>query len=238
MRMIGIIPVRMGSTRFPGKPLAMIGGVPMVGRMVEIVKATERVFPYYVATPDDEIVQYCQLHGIPHIVTSGDCRSGTARVHDAMRQLSNQPDDCVMNIQGDEPLLKPESLDALAAAFNDYRTQIASLCFKPADQKYLFDPGRVKVLLGTNGVALHFARIVQTSLPIFSLIRQHIGVYAFRRDVLAQLAMMSADPDLEQRPWIRHGYNIRMVEIDYGTVPVDRPDDVAAVELELTKRAG
>lgn len=229
MRNIGIIPVRMGSIRFPGKPLVPIAGVPMVKRMWDIVAKTETIYPYYIATADAEIIEYCEREKLAYIVTAADCPNGTHRVIDAMRQLSEQPGDVVVNVQGDEPLLKPESLDSICRAFADYKTQIASLCFDPPDRRYLSDPNRVKVLVGTNGVALFFGRTVQTSLPVFDHFRQHIGVYAFRRDILRQIGTMAPDSDLEQRPWVRRGYDIKMVEIDYEPIAVDRPDDIKRV---------
>lgn len=223
----------MASTRFPGKPLVPIAGRPMVHRMFDIVAATKSIQPYFIATADSEIIDYCERNKLPYIVTAADCQTGTHRVMDSMRQLSNQPGDVVFNIQGDEPLLKPESLDALADAFKDIKVKIASLCFRPPDRKYLSDPHRVKVLVGTNGVALFFGRTVKTSLPVWEHFRQHIGVYAFDRSVFEQLAMMKADPDLEQRPWVRRGYDIRMVEIDYETIAVDRPDDIRRVNERI-----
>jgi 3-deoxy-manno-octulosonate cytidylyltransferase (CMP-KDO synthetase) len=235
--MIGIIPVRMGSIRFPGKPLAMIGGRPMIERMVDIVATAKRIYPYYVATADREIIEYCEREKLPYIVTAADCLTGTQRVFDSMRQLSNQPGDCVMNIQGDEPTLKPESLDRLATVFDDPRATIASLCFRPSDRKYLADPARVKVLVTDNGTAMFFGRTVNTRLPLFDHFRQHIGVYGFRLDILPQIGTMPPDTDLEQRPWMRH-WDIRMVDVDYETVAVDRPDDIARVESVLAERAG
>jgi 3-deoxy-manno-octulosonate cytidylyltransferase (CMP-KDO synthetase) len=232
VRAIGIIPARMASTRFPGKPLAQIAGRPMLRRMVDIVSKTASIYPYYVATADPEIIAYCMAEKIDYIVTRSDCRSGTARCADAMRQLSNREGDIVVNIQGDEPLVRPESLDALTLSFNDPEVEVASLCFAPSNAAFSSDRNRVKVLVGDGGNALCFTRSMMAA-SLWQLYRQHVGVYAYRRDILNRIVNLPAVNDLEQLAWMLDGTAIRMVEIDYETVAVDSPADIAEVEKRI-----
>ena len=230
MRTIGIIPARMASTRFPGKPLAQIHGKSMLLHVWMAAGMGSAILdPVFVATADKEIIDWCEFIGIKYIVTRSDCRNGTERCHDAMRQLSNQPGDVVMNVQADEPMIRPESLDALARAFDDPAVDIASLCFAPKSARMMSDRNRVKVLVGEGSDALGFARSI-TAAPLWELYRIHVGVYAYRRAVLRRLAGMEPIGDLEQLAWMQAGYRIRMIEIPYKTIAVDAPGDIAKVE--------
>lgn len=222
MRATGIIPVRMASGRFPGKPLAMIAGKPMVQWVWEALAGSRLVFPHYVATADLEIVQYCEANGIDYLVTASTCGSGSERVFDAMRQLASRDDEVVLNVQGDEPTIRSSSLDDLARAFNDDRVQVASLYYRPAGKDYMADPNKVKVILTDKGDAFSFSR---KPIRWFNNHGVHVGVYAYRRRILGILATLPW-PDLEQIAWMRAGWSIRMIEIDYETASIDRPKDV------------
>jgi 3-deoxy-manno-octulosonate cytidylyltransferase (CMP-KDO synthetase) len=229
MRFIGIIPVRMESVRFPGKPLAPIAGRPMLRHVWDAVAASKSIYPYFVATDSRNIIDYCTAEKIAYIETARTCRNGTERCHDAMRSLAQRdPDDIVVNVQGDEPLVRPESLDALCRAFTP-ETRIASLYFKPATPRFVGDRNRVKVLVGESGDALAFTRAA-TAPGLWRLYGQHVGVYAYRRDLLPRLVKMEPVGDLEQLAWMRERIAVRMVEIDYETHAVDRPEDIAEVE--------
>lgn len=233
MRAIGIIPARMASTRFPGKPLAELAGRPVVEWVWLAAKKSRNLFQAFVATPDPEIVEACATRGMPYIVTARTCRNGTERCHDAMRQLAQrEPDEVVLNIQGDEPLLRPESIDALIDAFLDPAVKIASLCHRPAGRDEVRDPNRVKVISKENGDAFSFSRRAPRAAVGH---RIHVGVYAFRRRILTELARLPVAKDLEQTAWLRAGYGIRMVEIDYRTCPIDRPEDLAQAEIALLR---
>jgi len=237
MRFIGIIPVRMGSKRFPGKPLTSICGKPMLYHVWGAALMSQMIEPLFIATADKEIIEWCEFIGLKYIITRADCRNGTERCHDVMRQLAmRDPDDIVINVQGDEPMIRPESLDALARAFNDPAVQIASLYFRPSSLAFGSDPNRVKVLVGGNGDAFSFSRTMGTAY-LWRLYGQHVGVYAYRRDVLAKLITYAPEGDLEQCAWMRHGYRIRMVEIPYQTMAVDAPKDVARVESAMCPSA-
>jgi 3-deoxy-manno-octulosonate cytidylyltransferase (CMP-KDO synthetase) len=236
MRAIGIIPARMASTRFPGKPLAPIAGRAMLRRVYDAVRAARVIEPYYIATPDAEIEGYCRENKLNYILTRSDCRNGTERCYDAMRQLAmRDPDDIVINIQGDEPLVRPESLDELARQFIDPRVKIASLYYMPKTNSGVVDPNVVKVLVGDNSTALAFTRRV-TAPTLWSLYGRHVGVYGYRRDELSKIVNLSPSSDLEQMAWMRARYEVRMVRIDYETVGVDTLEDVADAEIVLRER--
>jgi 3-deoxy-manno-octulosonate cytidylyltransferase (CMP-KDO synthetase) len=229
MRAVGIIPCRMASTRFPGKPLAMINGVPMVRRVYEAVKKTEFIYPIYVATPDQEIIDYCQSQGIPVIVTSGECGNGTERCNDAMRQLAaRDPDEVVINIQGDEPMVRPESLDALVRAFDDPLVQIASLYFRAPDYALLMNENRVKVTVSHYGKAAKFSRRYDAYTGSGE-VGIHVGVYGYRRPVLAHISNLPRT-SLEQTAWLDEGWQIRMVKTEHASHPVDVPGDIEGIK--------
>ena len=233
MRAIGVIPARMASTRFPGKPLAKIGGREMLLRVWDVVSASRLLWPNYVATPDHEIALLCIRERIPFIVTAAACSTGTERVIDAMRQPSFKEGDVVVNVQGDEPTVRPESLDALVEAFADPEVNIASLYFHPENAAGISDRNRVKVLVDEAGDALCFTR--SASAPMWRLYGIHVGVYAFRRRLFSVLREIPPDVDLEQNAWMRAGLRLHMIEIPYATAPVDCPGDVAGVETKTAK---
>lgn len=237
MRAIGIIPARMASTRFPGKPLAMIAGKPMLWHVCRAVQLSRIVYPYFVATPDREILDVCRAWGVPTIFTSPTCANGTARVAQAVNQLARRdPDEIIINVQGDEPAIEPETLDALALAFNDPAVKIASVFFRPAAAPgFIADPNRVKVLVNGAGDAALFTRTVHQAY-LWRTFGQHVGVYGYRRETLAELAALAPSPSLEQLAWMRAGYRIRMVEIEGETVAVDMPEDLRRAESVLAAR--
>ena len=234
-RAIGIIPARMESTRFPGKPLAPIAGNPMLRHVCDAVSRSRTLYPHSVASDSPEIIEACKAWGVPTIPTSRSCLTGTERVHDALRHLSNREGDIVVNVQGDEPTIRPESLDALVETFADTRVNIASLYYCPVQASDIGDRNRVKVLVGADGNALFFTRTA--TAPLWRLYGVHVGVYAYRRDVLTRLVRLPQSGDLEQVAWMQNGYGIRMVETGYETAAVDAPEDVERVE-EIIRRQG
>lgn len=230
MRAIAIIPVRMGSSRFPGKPLAMIAGRTMLRWVYDAAAAAELVFQVFVATPDREIVEHCEREGMKYILTGAGCRNGTERVNDAMRQFAQRDaDEIVVNVQGDEPMIRPGTLNDLARAFTDPAVKIASLFFRPAGAAgFIADTNRVKVLVNGQGDAALFTRTVHQAY-LWRSYGQHVGVYAYRREILTELVQLPTAGDLEQVAWMRAGRRIRMVEIPYETAAVDCPGDLAKV---------
>lgn len=226
MRVIGIVPARMESARFPGKPLALIAGRPMLRHVIDAVARSRMLFPYFIASPDLDIAEYCKREHLPHVVTTRACRNGTERVSNALRQIAQGADDIVMNVQGDEPMIKPESLDRLALAFEDRDVQIASLCYRPRDHQHAADRNRVKVILTGAHNAFAFTRkALRPGIDHFV----HVGVYAYRLAALAQIAALPPAADLEQTAWLRAGFDIKMIMLDYEPIAVDCPADLAAV---------
>ncbi|MBE3040273.1 MAG: 3-deoxy-manno-octulosonate cytidylyltransferase [Chloroflexi bacterium] len=235
-RAIGIIPARMESTRFPGKPLALINGKPMIQHVYDSITESQLITPYYVATDSPEICEACERSGMGYIITASDCRNGMERAADAMRQLSNREDDVVVIVQADEPMIKGWMLDELVGAFNDKSVQIASLMVRPYSRADLDDDNNVKVMADPSDKnALWFNRhsVVGTEERI------HVGVYAYRRDTLIHLSKCPPwGPELQQRleqyRAINEGFNIRMIEVPGRLISVDIPSDIGRVEAALS----
>ncbi len=249
MNFIGIIPARYASTRFPGKPLAIIGGKPMIQRVYEQAKkALEHVV---VATDDERIFNCVTSFGGQAVMTSPDHPCGTNRCFEAYEKCGTSAD-VVINIQGDEPFIQPEQIELLKGCFP---TDIATLVkpFSPADgMEALRNPNSPKVVIG-NGRALYFSRSV---IPYLRGINEeewlneaerrgmpfhkHIGLYAYRADVLRELVQLPQSPlekaeSLEQLRWLEAGYEIRVAQTHTQTIGIDTPEDLAAAEkfLEL-----
>ena len=233
MRAIGIIPARMASTRFPGKPLTLIAGRPMLQHVWRAACYAKELDAVYVATDSPAIIKACGEWGAKVVWTSPLCKNGTERVNEAAMLLKLQDDDLAINIQGDEPLIHADAIDALVRAFDDPMVEIASLYFKPADSSFISDRHRVKVLVNAAGDAVSFSRSVHQA-HLWRAYGQHIGVYAYRRDILAKLARLPVNPSLEQGAWMDAGYKIRMVETAWETAAVDSPEDIAKVEKLLS----
>lgn len=250
MNFVGIIPARYASSRFPGKPLVDIGGKTMIQRVYE--QASAVLDSVYVATDDERIFQAVQAFGGRVIMTSDQHRSGTDRCAEAVGKLSGEAPDVVINIQGDEPFVDASQLQALMACFDRPDTQIATLV-KPFSEKDTYDslanPNSPKVLLNKEGEAMYFSRSVVPYLrnvPQEDYLQKHtfykhIGIYAYRRDVLTQLAALEPTSlekaeSLEQLRWLENGYRIRTAITYVENVAVDTPEDVALCLTELARR--
>ena len=229
-RAIGVIPARMESTRFPGKALALIKGQTMLEHVYGATEQAHLILPSYVATDSLEICAACERLKMEYIITSPDCRNGTERAADAMRQLSNREDDVVVIVQCDEPMVKGWMLDELVGAFGDKSVQAASLMVRPYSQADLDDENNVKVVT-LDGNALWFSR--ESSVGPDEMI--HVGVYAYRRDTLLHLAKcppwgLELQQRLEQYRALNEGVNIRMIEVPGRLISVNVPEDIAKVE--------
>lgn len=250
MNFVGIIPARYASSRFPGKPLVDIGGKTMIQRVYE--QASAVLDSVYVATDDERIFQAVQAFGGCVIMTSDQHRSGTDRCAEAVGKLSGETPDVVINIQGDEPFVDASQLQALMACFDSPDTQIATLV-KPFSEKdsyeTLANPNSPKVLLNKEGEAMYFSRSVvpylrnvpQDEYLQHHTFYKHIGIYAYRRDVLTQLAALAPTvlekaESLEQLRWLENGYRIRTAITYVENVAVDTPEDVALCLTELARR--
>jgi 3-deoxy-manno-octulosonate cytidylyltransferase (CMP-KDO synthetase) len=239
MSAVGIIPARYAASRFPGKPLAKIAGVSMIERVWRGACEAKTLRQVFVATDDARIASCCRSFGAPVVMTSPTHTSGSDRIAEAASTLS---DDIIVNIQGDEPLLKGFVIDAaVEALLENEEDLIATLVHRNRGPDAL-NPSRVKVVVDRHGHALYFSRSpIPYAAPNTSntTFLQHIGIYAFRRDFLLQYAALPQTPgelreSLEQLRVLEHGIAIRVAEIEgWNSVAVDHPEDVATVEALL-----
>ncbi len=239
MKFIAIIPARYASTRFPGKPLADMNGKPMIQRVFEQVKkCVDRVF---VATDDERIFNAVKAFGGNVVMTSESHKSGTDRCAEAYNNIGSG-EDVIINIQGDEPFIKPEQIEAVMACFEDTSTQIATLV-KPFSENdgidALMNPNSPKVVLGVNNEALYFSRSivpyvrgcdVQEWLKT-NIFYKHIGMYAYRADALAEITKLPQSSlekaeSLEQLRWLQNGYKIKVGITSQETIGIDTPADM------------
>ena len=239
LRFVALIPARYASTRFPGKPLADIGGKTMIQRVYEQVsKAIDEV---YVATDDQRILDAVLAFGGKAIMTADTHKSGTDRCYEAFTKLENYFD-VVVNVQGDEPLIQPVQIETLKACFSDEDTQIATLARKvSADEGFDFlqNPNHPKLVVNKNNEALYFSRSVipfkrgeETSqwVRTHSYLK-HVGIYAYRAEVLKELtelipSSLEIAESLEQLRWLENGYRIKVGYTDVETVGIDTPEDL------------
>ncbi len=245
---IAIIPARFASTRFPGKPLALLAGRPMIQHVVERVRRARGLSRVLVATDDERIASAVRAFG-GEVAMTGDCRTGTDRVWQAARSITPAPE-VVLNVQGDEPLIDPTCLEALLSAFADPAVQMATLRRPIAREKRreaAQNPNVVKVVCAQNGDALYFSRAAipfdrdgrgdegkGESDGLFA----HVGVYAYRTPFLARVAAMESTPlerleSLEQLRVLENGHRIRTVETLAESHGVDTPEDLARVAALL-----
>ncbi len=237
MKFLGIIPARFQSTRFPGKPLVPIRGKPMILWVVE--RAMEVLEEVWVATDHAGIAGVVREHGGKAVMTAESHRSGTDRCAEAARLLEGQFSfEGVINIQGDEPFIRPSQIAALAAAFTP-GVQIATLARIIRDPAELENPNKPKVVTDIRGNALYFSRSVipylrdaapgkgEVHFPHLA----HIGVYGFRKEVLQEVTRLPAGnlekaESLEKLRWLENGYPIRVVETEYPLFGIDTPGDL------------
>jgi 3-deoxy-manno-octulosonate cytidylyltransferase (CMP-KDO synthetase) len=240
MKFIGIIPARYASTRFPGKPLADMGGKPMIRRVYEqVIKTVDNV---YVATDDNRIEEVVKNFGGNVIMTSEEHHSGTDRCYEAYCKIG-EGYDIVINIQGDEPFIQPEQIELLKSCFSDSETQIATLV-KPFDkegdfEKTLFNPNTPKVVINNRHEAMYFSRSI---IPYIRSVEykewlksqtfyKHIGLYAYRADILKEITSLPQSAlekaeSLEQLRWLENGYKIKVAVTHLETIGIDTPEDL------------
>ena len=233
-----VIPARFQSMRFPGKPLALIMGKPMIQWVYEGARQSRVLNRVIIATDDRRIYDAALGFGAEARMTSADHVSGTERAAEVAETLD---DDIIVNLQGDEPLITAEAIDSLVSGIAGSGMMMASLMAKVTDLELLEDPHVVKVVTDKSGKALYFSR---SPLPYRATdyFYQHIGIYSYRRNYLLSLAKMSPtrlelQEKLEQLRVLEHGGNIRMIEIDRPTLSVDTPQDIIKVETFLRNKA-
>lgn len=239
MKVLGVIPSRYGSTRFPGKPLIEIDGKSMIQRVYER-SVQSHLARVVVATDDQRIYDHVQGFGGEVIMTSADHHTGTDRCVEAY-QLLGEDFDAVINIQGDEPVLNPKQLDLLAFCFNDESCEIATLAVKVKTDDILFDQSKIKVVLDENKQALYFSRqaIPFQQLPEEQWLEnhtyyKHVGIYGFKTEILKELGKLSPSSlekaeSLEQLRWMQNGYKIQVQITEFDSISVDTPKDIDRV---------
>ena len=243
MNVMCVIPARCGSTRLPGKPLLEIAGKPMIQHVVERVRQSAAPKRVIVATDDNRIVAAVEAFGGEAMLTATDHPTGTDRLAEVAAAFPAV--DLVINVQGDEPLIPPQAIDALAAAFVDRPDlQMATLICELEDADAQ-NPAAVKVVASLDGHALYFSRsLIPYPRNPGSHCRyyKHIGVYAYRRDFLLQYAKLPPTPleqteSLEQLRALEHGFRIRLIETAFRSIGVDTPEDLQRVrEIFMTEQ--
>lgn len=238
MKIVGIIPARYGSTRFPGKPLIEIKGKKMIERVWEQANKAEMLDKVIVATDDERILQACMEFGGDAVMTSTAHPTGTDRCAEVL-SLLEESYDYVLNVQGDEPFIDPIQINNLAKFISDGEMDIATLAMPLRDQKKLFNENVVKVVRDRNNRAMYFSRqpiphirgLIKEDWIDSNLFFKHIGMYAFRSEVLKALstidtAEIERAESLEQLRWLYHGYSIGIMETSIESFSVDTPDDL------------
>jgi 3-deoxy-manno-octulosonate cytidylyltransferase (CMP-KDO synthetase) len=243
-KIVGVIPSRWGSTRFPGKSLAMISGKPMIQWVVERVKQAKRLDAVIVATDDERIadcVRALEIPGVQVAMTRADHPSGTDRIAEAVQGLDV---DAIINVQGDEPLIDPTLIDELAEEIASGEWDMVTAATPIEDAAQIDDPSVVKALFNRHGQALYFSRAAIPHIrepdgaPFSEIYWRHIGIYAYRRDYLLKLVQepVCALEDLEKLEQLRAldmGCRMKVVKTrDFG-IGVDTPEDVAKAEALL-----
>lgn len=249
LHFVAIIPARYASTRFPGKPLALLGGKPVIQRVYEQVSAV--VEDAVVATDDERIFAAVEAFGGRVVMTSTEHRSGTDRCYEAYQKLGKAYD-VVINVQGDEPFIAHSQLRAIMSCFDDEHTQIATLVKPFAEEdgiEALENPNSPKVVVDAASKAIYFSRSVipylrgveRTEWLKHHTFYKHIGMYAFRSEALREVTALPQSSlekaeSLEQLRWIENGYKIGVGISDVETVGIDTPEDLARAEEFLANK--
>ncbi|MCC8035325.1 MAG: 3-deoxy-manno-octulosonate cytidylyltransferase [Rikenellaceae bacterium] len=243
MNILALIPARYSSTRFPGKPLAMIGGRPMIRHVYE--RAGRLFSDIFVATDDLRIAREVSAFGGKWIMTGDYHQSGTDRCAEALDKaeaITGKKYDVVVNIQGDEPFISSSHLESLVALFDDPLTEIGTLVRRFGPGEDFFDPNCVKVVLSRGGSALYFSRLPipyirekGSSAGQTVVFYKHIGLYAYRAGVLRTITalaqgMLERAESLEQLRWLENGFRIDTALVHGETLAVDTPEDLERVE--------
>lgn len=250
MKFIAIIPARYASTRFPGKPLAKLGDKTVIQRVYEQV--TKQITDAYVATDDKRIYDHVVSWGGKVVMTRTDHKSGTDRIEEAMEkiEMTDGTYDVVINVQGDEPFIQPEQIEEICHCFDDDDTQIATLGIRFGDDiTAIQNPNSPKIVVDRRGFAMYFSRSVipfcrgkeqETWGTAFPYLK-HIGMYAYRREVLREVTNLPQSPleiaeSLEQLRWLENGYRIKVGETYTETIGIDTPEDLQKANALISSK--
>lgn len=245
MKFIAVIPARYSSSRFPGKPLAVLAGKPVIQRVYEQV--TKVLSEAWVATDDERIYNTVSDFGGKAVMTRQDHKSGTDRIEEAVKKIKTDAD-VIVNIQGDEPFIQPSQIETVCKQFDNPSTQIATIGKPFTSMEAVENPNSPKIVTDVNGFALYFSRSVipyvrgveeKEWLSHFPFLK-HLGIYAYRREVLREITRLPQSPlekaeSLEQLRWLQNGYRIRVGITNVETVGIDTPDDLRRAEEFLKK---
>ena len=240
MKFMSIIPARYASTRFPGKPLAVLGGKTVIQRVYEQVSSV--LSDVYVATDDERIFSCVESFGGKAVMTRSDHKSGTDRIQEAVEKIGTDAD-VIINVQGDEPFIQPSQVETLMHLFDEPSTQIGTLGKRFDSIEAIQNPNSPKIVTDIRGFALYFSRSV---IPYIRGVEtqdwfgqypflKHLGIYAYRREVLAEVTQLPQSSlekaeSLEQLRWLENGYRIRVGLTDVETVGIDTPEDLQRAE--------
>jgi 3-deoxy-D-manno-octulosonate cytidylyltransferase len=244
---LGLIPARFASTRFPGKPLADIGGKPMIQRVYE--QAVKVLPTVYVATDDHRILTTVRSFGGKAVMTSENHQSGTDRCSEALQkveEIEKRRFAAVINIQGDEPFISPLQIEQLSQAFTNSQTEIATLVKRVTNKGDLFNPNKPKVVVNSKNNALYFSRspipylrgVKEEEWHLKHIFYNHIGLYGYRSDILNNITKLPQGTlelceSLEQLRWLENDYHIAVIETNLESISIDTPED-----LERLKETG
>lgn len=233
-----VIPARYGSKRFPGKPLALLGGKPVIQHVTD--NAAESGLDVYVATDDERISAAVRRVGGRVIMTDPNHENGTSRIAEAVGLMSIRYD-AIINVQGDEPFVSKEEISALVKMISEENAEIATLACMVEEPDAASDPGTVKVVVNNSGNAMYFSR---SCIPFYrdkgqkTKFLKHIGMYAYRTDVLKAIVKLEPSPlelaeNLEQLRWLQNGYNIKVGIVNKNSIGIDTPQDLARAERRI-----
>ena len=246
MKFIGIIPARYASSRFPGKPLAVLSGKFVIQRVYETVN--EVLGEAYVATDDTRIYDAVTGFGGKAVMTRSDHKSGTDRIEEAVEKLHTDAD-VIVNVQGDEPFIQRSQIETVCRCFDDTATQIATIGKPFETMEAVCNPNSPKIVVDNNGYAMYFSRSVipfvrgienEEWLEKYPFLK-HLGLYAYRKDVLAAVTRLPQSSlekaeSLEQLRWLQNGFKIKVGVTNFETVGIDTPEDLKRAEEFLNSK--
>lgn len=247
MKILGIIPARYASTRFPGKPLVDVDGRPMIQCVFEQARKCGELAEVVVATDDQRIEDAVKKFGGTAVMTSGKHESGTDRCFEALMKFGGKFD-AVINIQGDEPFIHPEQIAKVANCFKDKNVQLATLVMKLTSIHELTNHNTIKVIVSKNKEAIYFSR---TAIPYYRgedfpewlklhTYYKHVGIYGYRSDILAEVTKLDRSSlemaeSLEQLRWLENGYKIAVEFTDIESFSIDTPEDLTNALSKFSK---
>ena len=247
MKAVGLIPARYGSSRFPGKPLALINGQPLLKWVIDGAKTSKRLREIAVATDDERIAKLAVTCGVRALMTDSDLPTGTDRIWQAASQIAGlSDDDIIVNIQGDEPLIEGSLLDRLIEPFEKDQTLEMATLGRPLDLESLNSPQTAKIILNARDEAMYFSRLpipytrAAATLPVEGALK-HIGIYAYRRSFLKKFcaekpATIELLESLEQLRALYLGARIKVVRVEHDSWGVDYPEDILKIERLMRER--